>query len=198
MPRTEEQNQRLKEERRRALLEAARRVFARKGLAASKMTDLAAAAGISYGLVYHYFPDKEAVFAALVEESVQQGIRLVAEARERPGSAWEQLQWLSARVMEGIQREPSFPLILVQAHVSESVPAPVEQALSRYSSQFFQQLVALIEAGQEAGQVVGTPAAELAWMWLATIQGLALMRILPQVHPVPFPGPDTLLRLFAP
>src|SRR5689334_17569122 len=124
MPRTEEQNQRLKEERRRALLEAARRVFARKGLAASKMTDLAAAAGISYGLVYHYFPDKESVFAALVEEAVQQGIQLVVDARQRAGSPWEQLQWLCARVLDGVQREPSFPLILVQAHASESVPGP--------------------------------------------------------------------------
>ena len=198
MPRTEEQNQRLKEERRRALLEAARRVFARKGLAASKMTDLAAAAGISYGLVYHYFPDKESVFAALVEEAVQQGIQLVVEARQSAGSPWEQLQWLCARVLDGVQREPSFPLILVQAHASESVPGPVGQALERYSSQFFQQLVALIESGQEAGQVVRTPAAELAWMWLATIQGLALMRILPHMNHVPYPKTNTLLRLFAP
>jgi AcrR family transcriptional regulator len=198
MPRTEEQNQRLKEERRRALLEAARRVFARKGLAASKMTDLAAAAGISYGLVYHYFPDKEAVFTALVEESVQQGIQLVARARERPGSAWEQLQWLSAQMLDGVQREPSFPLILVQAHASESVPASVEKSLTRYTAHFFEQLVALIEAGQAAGQVVRTPAAELAWVWLATIQGLALMHIVPQPGPRPLPAPATLLRLFAP
>ena len=200
MPRTAQQNQQLKEERRDALMAAARQVFARKGLAASKMTDLAKAAGISYGLVYHYFPDKEAVFAALVEESVQQGIQLVARARELPGTAWEQLQWLSAQILDGVQREPSFPLILVQAHASESVPTSVEQSLTRYTSHFFQQLVALIEAGQAAGQVVRTPAAELAWVWLATIQGLALMHIVPQpeAQPQPQPSPATLMRLFAP
>lgn len=198
MPRTEEQNQRLKEERRRALLEAARQVFARKGLAASKMADLAAAAGISHGLVYHYFPDKEAVFAALVGEAVQQGIELVVEARERPGSPRERLEWLCTRMLEGIQRDPTVPIMLVQAHVSESVPASVARALEPYSSRFFQEFVSLLEAGQEAGEVVRTPAAELAWVGLAALQGLALMCIVPPVAQVPFPEPRTLLRLFLP
>lgn len=198
MPRTPQQNQLLKEERRGALLRAAREVFARKGLAASKMTDLAAAAGISYGLVYHYFPDKESVFAALVEEAVQEGLQLLAAARQGPGTPWEQLQELCARLLERVREEPSVPLILVQAHASESVPRPVEEALARYSTRFFQQLVELLEAGQEAGQVVDLPAPELAWTLLATVQGLALTQLLPRVSNTPFPSAHTVLRLFKP
>ena len=198
MPRTAQQNQQLKEERRDALMAAARQVFARKGLAASKMTDLAKAAGISYGLVYHYFPDKEAVFAALVEDAVQQGIQLVTEARRRPGSPWEQLVRIFTRMLEAVREDPSIPLILVQAHASDSIPPPVERALNLYGARFFQQLIELIEDGQRAGQVVDSPAGELAQALVALIEGLALARILPPKQGVPFPSVHTLLRLLKP
>ncbi|MFL5358430.1 TetR/AcrR family transcriptional regulator [Archangium sp.] len=198
MPRTPQQNQLLKQERRGALLKAAREVFARKGLAASKMTDLAAAAGISYGLVYHYFPDKESVFAALVEEAVQEGLQLITAARQGPGTPWEQLHGVCARLLERVREEPSVPLILVQAYAGESAPGPVEEALARYSTRFFQQLVELLEAGQQAGQVVDVPAPELARTLLATVQGLALTQLLPQLGGTPFPSAGTVLRLFKP
>ena len=57
-PRTEESNQRIREEQRERILEAARMIFAHKGFTDTKMTDIAAAAGVSYGLAYHYFKDK--------------------------------------------------------------------------------------------------------------------------------------------
>lgn len=198
MPRTALQNQQLKEERRDALMAAARQVFARKGLAASKMTDLAKAAGISYGLVYHYFPDKESVFAALVEDAVHQGIQLITQARQRPGSPWEQMVWLFTRMLENVREEPSIPLILVQAHASASVPPPIERALNRYGTQFFQQLIALIEDGQRAGQVVDTPAGELAQALVAMLEGLALMRLIPSKEVLSFPSVHTVLRLLKP
>src|SRR5258708_32691284 len=55
MPRTEESNQRIREEQTHKIMVAATKVFARKGLAATKMADIAAEAGISYGLLYNYF-----------------------------------------------------------------------------------------------------------------------------------------------
>jgi AcrR family transcriptional regulator len=59
MPRTEEANQRIREAQRAKILEAAWNVFARHGLTAT-MADVAAAAEVSYGLVYRYFVNKEA------------------------------------------------------------------------------------------------------------------------------------------
>ena len=58
MPRSEEANTRIREGQRKRLMDAAIRVFARKGLAAAKMADIAAEAGASYGLAYHYFESK--------------------------------------------------------------------------------------------------------------------------------------------
>jgi len=62
MPRTAEANQLLKDARREAILAAARKVFAANGVGATRVSDIAAEARISQGLVYHYFPNKEALF----------------------------------------------------------------------------------------------------------------------------------------
>jgi AcrR family transcriptional regulator len=49
----------VQEERRRQILHAAVRAFARKGYHASRVSDIATEAGVAYGLVYHYFASKE-------------------------------------------------------------------------------------------------------------------------------------------
>ena len=55
-------------EKRRAILDAAIRVFARQGYHATRVSDIADEAGVAYGLVYHYFRSKEAVMTELFTE----------------------------------------------------------------------------------------------------------------------------------
>ena len=57
-------------ERRREILDAARTLFAERGYHATTTRDLAAAADINDALIYRYFPDKQAILAALVDEAV--------------------------------------------------------------------------------------------------------------------------------
>src|SRR5215217_6740993 len=57
------------EERRRAILDAAVRVFARKGAHATRVGDIAAEAGVSHGLLYHYFRSKEDVLETIFSET---------------------------------------------------------------------------------------------------------------------------------
>ncbi|UDF05204.1 TetR/AcrR family transcriptional regulator [Asticcacaulis sp. AND118] len=56
--------------RRDALLQAAYDLFSRHGYADTRMDDVAAAAGVSKGTVYLYFPTKEALFEALLRRDV--------------------------------------------------------------------------------------------------------------------------------
>ena len=59
---------RRKDARPQEILDAALAVFADKGYAAARMDDIAARARVSKGTIYLYFPSKEAVFKALVQE----------------------------------------------------------------------------------------------------------------------------------
>ena len=95
MPRTEEAKQRIREEQRTQILEAARRVFARKGLVAT-VDDVAAEAGVSHGLAYRYFANKVALFHALVEQAMQVSPVIMLEMPGTPGSAspcWWRRWW---------------------------------------------------------------------------------------------------------
>src|SRR3954470_6561131 len=55
-------------DRRRDLLDAAVRVFARKGFHASRVGDIAEEAGVAHGLLYHYFRSKDEVLETIFRE----------------------------------------------------------------------------------------------------------------------------------
>ena len=76
-PRTEEANQHIREEQRERILEAAKAIFAHKGFSETKMSEIAAAANVSYGLAYHYFANKEAIFSTLLQYALQGAIKEV-------------------------------------------------------------------------------------------------------------------------
>jgi len=65
---------RRKDARPQEILEAALTCFAEKGFAAARMDDIAERAGVTKGTIYLYFENKEAVFKALVRESI--GVRV--------------------------------------------------------------------------------------------------------------------------
>jgi AcrR family transcriptional regulator len=56
-------------DRRRDLVDAAARVFARKGFHASRVGDIAEEAGVAHGLLYHYFRSKEEVLETIFRET---------------------------------------------------------------------------------------------------------------------------------
>ena len=58
-------------DRRRELLDAAVRVFARKGFRAARVGDIAEEAGVAHGLLYHYFRSKDDVLEAAFRETWQ-------------------------------------------------------------------------------------------------------------------------------
>ena len=59
------------EKSRQQILDAALRQFSHRGYGATSVRDIAEAAGLSKGNVYHHFPDKEAIFRALIDRYFQ-------------------------------------------------------------------------------------------------------------------------------
>jgi AcrR family transcriptional regulator len=90
-------------DRRTQILEAAIVCFAKRGFHQTSMHDVSAEAGISVGLIYRYFANKEAVIAAMAERHKQEIHDLLERARQAP-SLFESLE------------------ILFTAHCSESSP----------------------------------------------------------------------------
>ena len=67
-------------ERRRQILDGARRAFARYGYEGATVARLEREIGLSRGAIFNYFPNKWAIFYALAEEDQERGIRALARA----------------------------------------------------------------------------------------------------------------------
>jgi AcrR family transcriptional regulator len=202
-PRQEEANQRIKDERREQILKAALQIFARKGLAAARISDIAAAAGLSYGLVYHYFRDKEEIFVELVRRAVGGGVQVTQAALDVEGPPLERLHALCEEMVEGIRDSPEYLLLVIQATTQESLPAETHESIARLSEQTYQNLTALIRECQAAGQVVSGDPRELTELYFAVIQGLAITRYSVPLRALDgarqqeiFPSAGAVMRLF--
>jgi AcrR family transcriptional regulator len=195
MPRTAAANQLVKDSRREAILAAARQVFATKGLGATRVSDIAAEARISQGLVYHYFSNKDNLFTEIVEEALRGFTSLAEEAARAPGSAWQRLEGLCEQMLAGVLRAPEYPLVIMQAFTSDAVPAEARAAVERYGRESMRHMVALIRAGQADGDVAGGNPIELALAFSACIQGVAMSRLQMRGPDAPLPRAETILRL---
>lgn len=169
MPRTEQAFKQIRDERRLQLLDVAARVFAQKGLADTKISDISVAAGISQGLLYRYFKDKDDIFVAILERAVYGVLRLVEKAQEISGTPWDKLRWLTDRFLNGMSKEPVYYRIFSQAL---SIPGAVKETIDEFRG-LYDGLLQLIQEGQAANQVVAGDAEKLVLLYLCCIYGLA-------------------------
>src|SRR4051812_12978569 len=81
--------ERTKAANRAAILDAARQAFAERGYDGSAVRHIVALTELAPGTFYNYFPDKEAIFRALVEESIAAVRERLREARRDAGDIEE-------------------------------------------------------------------------------------------------------------
>ena len=80
-----------RQDKRAQILDAALAVFSRKGVFASRIADIASEAGIAYGLVYHYFRNKEEILNTIFEERWARVTELLEQANESGSDATDRL-----------------------------------------------------------------------------------------------------------
>jgi TetR/AcrR family fatty acid metabolism transcriptional regulator len=102
------------EEKKRLILEAAVRVFARKGFHTSRVGDIAEEAGVAHGLLYHYFASKDEVLETIFRENwgvLVDRIRAVEGSGE---SARDQLRHVAAILLRTWKHEPDVVRVVVR------------------------------------------------------------------------------------
>jgi len=179
-PRSEEQNEMIKDERREQILSAALKAFAAKGFAATKISDIVARAGMSHGLVYHYFKSKEEIFYVLLKRAMETSSQsvLAVEAMEElsPIEKVRQTAWYILGGMESFADSAYYFLIVIHASVMENTDE-AHKALMATSSIAIQSMARVLKAGQEAGEVAAGNTVDMAVAFFAAIQGLALYKL---------------------
>lgn len=198
MPRTEAANQRIRETQRAKILEGAMKVFARKGMAAT-MAEVAAAAGVSQGLAYRYFANKEAIVNTLVEQAVQTGITALPHVLEMPSTPGERLDTLFSRLVEGRREHPEFYQLLYQVPSDEAAPDHLRELIARQGQAFQDGLRQLIVEGQATGEVAYGDPDQLATAVMAYLDGLTRLAVYnPERFKRHFPDVGIVLRMLKP
>ena len=130
MPRTESQFREMREQARGAILAAALRVFGEKGFDGATTAEIAAAAGVSKGLVFNYFPSKDALLEALIEETLGQALDCW-EAADWSGDPAGQLARIVDNGVAEVLRRPEFHRLYFSLVVQPGGSAAVAAATAR-------------------------------------------------------------------
>ncbi|RIX59621.1 TetR/AcrR family transcriptional regulator [Paenibacillus nanensis] len=105
MPRTPEENERIRNAAKIKIRAAAIDVFIAKGFHSSSIEDVAKKAGISKGLLYNYFKGKSELLAELIQSRVEE-ISQVMETASRLPAPKEQLLYIAQHALMNVKEQP--------------------------------------------------------------------------------------------
>jgi TetR/AcrR family transcriptional regulator, fatty acid metabolism regulator protein len=137
------------EEKRRLILDAAVRVFARKGFHASRVGDIAEEAGVAHGLLYHYFASKDEVLETVFRENWAVLLARIRAVEESDAPAREQLRHVAAILLRTWRHEPDIVRVLVR----EIARSPELQERVADLVQPVDAIARIIERGRRSGEL---------------------------------------------
>ena len=100
-------------DKRRAILDAAITVFARQGFHSARVSDVAAEAGVAYGLVYHYFNSKDQMLNELFPERWALLVEASKEIRRGDASPRDKLAGVANFIIESYRHEPELMKVII-------------------------------------------------------------------------------------
>jgi len=100
-------------DKRRMILQAAVRVFARQGFHACRVSDIADEAGVAYGLVYHYFASKDEVLDTLFLERWHVMLELIRDVDGQALPIGEKLAAIASFIVDSYRHDPELMKVII-------------------------------------------------------------------------------------
>lgn len=159
------------------LLDAATRVFARKGYHAASLEQVAEEAGFSKGAVYSNFASKQELFSVLLAERCQGSLLTVTTGASGSGALADRLDRIGRAVLERCERDRDWTLLFIEAWAHAARTPGLGQFAEVYQ-QARGAVAGLIGAqASRLGVELPIPAELLASLCIAVTEGLALQSL---------------------
>jgi TetR/AcrR family transcriptional regulator, fatty acid metabolism regulator protein len=100
-------------DKRRQILDAAVRVFARQGFHSTRVSDIADEAGVAYGLVYHYFRSKDQVLNELFSERWSLLLATIEETDRNGTPPRERLAKVAGFIVDSYRHDPELMKVII-------------------------------------------------------------------------------------
>ena len=145
-------------DKRRVILDAAVRVFAREGFHTCRVSDIADEAGVAYGLVYHYFGSKDEVLDTLFLERWEIMLATIREIDARPVDAREKLAAIASFIVDSYRHDPELMKVII-VEVTRAANSFGQTHLAEIRAAYAL-LTGIVRKGQADGSFRSTPTAE--------------------------------------
>jgi TetR/AcrR family transcriptional regulator, fatty acid metabolism regulator protein len=150
-------------DRRRQILDAAVRVFARQGFHSCRVSDIADEAGVAYGLVYHYFSSKEQVMNELFMERWSLLLQAIDEADGQETSGREKLDAVAGFIVDSYRHDPELMKVII-VEVTRAANSFGRTHLPDIS-QAYDSIARIVEGAQATGEFRPDVDPVFASMW---------------------------------
>ncbi len=150
-------------DKRRQILDAAIRVFARTGFNACRVSDIADEAGVAYGLVYHYFTSKDEVLNELFTERWSLLLAAIEEVDGQDKSPREKLDACAGFIIDSYRHDPELMKVIV-VEVTRAANTFGRTHLPEIRKAY-DAIAAIVRHGQESGDFRADVDPEFASMW---------------------------------
>jgi AcrR family transcriptional regulator len=149
-------------DKRRVILDAAVRVFARQGFHTCRVSDIADEAGVAYGLVYHYFQSKDQVLDTLFLERWDVLLDAIRETDAHAIPADEKLHAIAGFVIESYRHDPDLMKVII-IEVTRAANSFGAAHIGKIS-EAYGLIAGVVEKAQAAGEFRSEIPAEFAVM----------------------------------
>jgi AcrR family transcriptional regulator len=136
-------------DKRRQILDAAIRVFARQGFHATRVADIADEAGVAYGLVYHYFESKDKVLNELFSERWSLLLAAIEEADSSRAAPRAKLGAVASFIVDSYRHDPELMKVII-VEVTRAANSFGRTHLPQIRSAY-ESIARIVSEGQEAG-----------------------------------------------
>jgi len=132
------------------ILDAAERLFARQGFAATTIKQIGKEAAVNPALLYYYYDSKETLYRAMLQRILGQLLSRGADAIERANTHADRIRAFVRAQVRLLAEHPHFPQLLVRELVDHQA-SHAEQAITTSAAGAFKRLCDVISAGQKEG-----------------------------------------------
>ncbi len=168
------------EETRRQLLRSALDVFAERGYAATRLSEIAEAAGLTRGAIYWHFKNKEDLFLELIRSRIDPFIQVVDHILARGFGALETLKAIVSEVptalIHSVELLAYQKLMFIHSRHIGAFPQ-LEQLMGEELDQLKKRVAEVVRKGQQNGEIVGVNAEAVVISLMALMVGLAEMLV---------------------
>ncbi len=177
MARTAAQNKRIRDAKRELILTQALNQFSSKGYFSTRIQDIAEAASISQGLLYYYYPSKEAVYIDLVSDALERindTARFVRDMQKPNGEKIMNALQILFKTIESSARFRQTCRMIAQATYQADISEEAQAQLDKKRDVAYRIMAEIFRKGQMEGSVVDGDPMELSILFWTSINGLAI------------------------